>query len=83
MTSDLVGVAIDRAVVRFGDQGDGLFNAAGFEAELRALAGVDEETNERVVREILTNRLDVERLPGGNHYRRLSSPDRPAVVTPS
>lgn len=72
MTNDLVGVAIDRAVVRFGDQCDGLFNAAGFEAELRALANVDEQINERVVREILANRSDVGRLPGGNHYRRLN-----------
>ena len=74
MTNDLVGVAIDRAVMWFGDQGDGLFNAAGFEAELHALADVDGRTDERVVHGILASRPDVERLPGGNPYRRLSSP---------
>jgi len=74
MANDMVRLAIDRAVKQFGDKGDGIFHAAGFGSALHELAGVTGSMDGLVVRTVLTGRDDVEILPGGNHYRRLSAP---------
>lgn len=70
MTNDVVRLAIDRAVKRFGDKGDGLFNAAGFGIELMKLAGLNGSVDGLLVRAMLTGRPDVMPEPDGAHYRR-------------
>jgi hypothetical protein len=69
--ADLVRVAIDRAVERFGDKGDGLFNAAGFSIEFAKLAGIKGVIDGYVVRAILSGRKDVAFERDDSHYRRV------------
>jgi hypothetical protein len=72
MCNDLVRLAIDRAVKRFGDKGDGLFSAAGFSVELIGLADLRGSVDGHLVRVILTGRADVSPEPDGAHYRRVA-----------
>lgn len=70
--NDLVRLVVDRAVRRFGDKGDGLFNAAGFGIELAKAAGVSGSVDGQIVRAILTGRPDVRPDADGSHYRRIA-----------
>lgn len=79
---DLVKAAIDRAVERFGDRGDGLFNAAGFGVALMELAGLKGVIDGNLVRAILSGRADVAREPDASYFRRvLGAPS--AVLEPA
>lgn len=68
--NDLVALAIDRAVDRFGGT-DGIFNAAGFGIALMQLAGLKGVIDGHLARAILTGRTDVAVLAGGAHFRRV------------
>lgn len=70
--NDLIRLAMERAVQRFGDKGDGLFNAAGFGAAFAELAGTSGSVDGLHVRAMLTGRPDVQPLKGGAHYRLLT-----------
>lgn len=67
--NDLIRLAMERAVGRFGDRGDGLFNSAGFSQEFAKLAGVRGMLDGLEVRAMLTGRQDVEPLAGGAHWQ--------------
>ena len=65
-------LAIDRAVVQFGGQADGLFHAAGFGIELMKLADLKGVVDGHLVRVILAGRPDVQPEKDGSHYRRIT-----------
>lgn len=67
---DLVRLAINEAIVRFGDEGDGVFNAANFSVAFCDMLGIRGTIDGVVVRGILSGRSDVEALRG-SHYRRI------------
>jgi hypothetical protein len=69
--NDLVRLAAERAVRSFGDKGDGLFNAAGFSAELCKLARLRGPIDGELVRVILAGRTDIAPQKGGSHYQLL------------
>lgn len=71
MQDDLVRLACERAVIDFGDEGDGQFIAAGFSNELMKLAaGLHGRVDGNLVKAILSGRKDV--VPcGGGHYQLL------------
>lgn len=71
VTGDVVKTAIDRAVERFGDRGDGLFNAAGFGVALMELAGLKGVIDGTLVRAILSGRADVAMELDASHFRRI------------
>ena len=73
MNNDLVRLACERAVDRFGT-GD-TFNSANFAAVFSELAGVQERLDGRYVRALLTGRPDVEVLNGNAHFRLMSLSD--------
>jgi len=60
-----------QAVADFGNNGDGVFNGAGFSIMFGKLAGVKDALDGRWVNAILRGRSDVEVLSGGSHYRLL------------
>lgn len=68
--NDVIALAVDRAVLRFGNRSDDTFNAAGFSEALMAIAGLDGAIDGRLVRAILTGRPDVEPL-GEGMFRKL------------
>lgn len=67
--SDLIHYVCIRATRRFGDTGDGLFNAAGFSAAWRDVTGLQSGLDGYAVEAILHGREDVTPLHGGAHYR--------------
>jgi len=73
--NDLIRLAIERAVCRYGSAGtgDGVFTSACFSNEFTPLAGVKTQLDGRIVRAMLTGRDDVEVLHGGAHFRMLTS----------
>lgn len=70
MINDVISLAMDRAVVRCGDRKDGIFTAANFSTELMTIAGLEGVIDGRLVRTILTGRLDVEPL-GDGMFRKI------------
>ncbi len=74
--NDLIRLAMERAVERHGNRGDGLFNSAGFAVELAALAGLRGALDGRYVRVILAGRDDVRPLRGGAHWQLLADTGR-------
>ena len=66
--SDLVNFICQRAVRRFGDSGDGLFNAACFSSAWRDVTGLKSGLDGYAVAAMLHGRHDVEPLTGA-HYR--------------
>lgn len=70
--NDLIRLAMEHAVRDFGDNGDGVFSAAGLSSALCKFADVRGPLDGKVVRVILAGRPDVELLKGGCHYRMLS-----------
>lgn len=73
MVNDLVRFAAKLAVARFGEEGDRIFNAAGFSAAFCQISGVKGPIDGRVVDAILVGRGDIEPLAGGAHYRLLEA----------
>lgn len=70
--ADLVGEAIDLAVLRFGGT-DGVFNAAGVSAALSLLFRLQEAIDGQRIHAFLVRRPDVACL-GPSMYRRLRGP---------
>lgn len=77
--NDLIRLAMERAVDRFGGRGDNLFNGAGFSQEFCALAKVNACLDGHIVRAMLTGRPDVEPMWGGSHYKL--KPRKPGGAT--
>ena len=69
LDQNIVTYALADAVGRFGGQGDGLFNLAGFGMAMAGAAGLRLDTQQ--LRRLLAGRPDVEQLAGGAHFRFL------------
>lgn len=71
-SQDVVWLAMHQAVVAYGGEADGMFNAAGFSSCLMRIAGLKGVIDGILVSAILAGRTDVEALDsGGSHYRLL------------
>jgi hypothetical protein len=60
---------VDRAIVKFGDRGDGMFNTAGYQSAVREEFGIIPPTDS--VNRALLSLPDVVQLSGGCHWRRI------------
>ena len=69
--NDAVQLAARHACERFGQRGDGIFNAAGFGLALNRLAGLRGGIDGNLVAAILCGRDDIKVLRGGSHFRLL------------
>ena len=67
---DLVNYVCLLATRAFGGN-DGVFNLAGFSHQFSKVTGIKRTIDGKAVEAILWGRKDVERLPGGAHYRYL------------
>jgi hypothetical protein len=68
MPNDMIRLAMERAVKRFGGN-DRIFNAANFSATFTELADVRGSLDGKVVRAMLAGRTDVKPLLGGAHFK--------------
>lgn len=66
MSNDLIRLAMERAVRRFGERGDDIFNAAGFSKAMMDLAGLRGVIDGHLVRAMLAGRADV--IPHGDAH---------------
>jgi hypothetical protein len=81
LPEDPIGVAMDMAVERFGDKGDGMFNAAGFGLSLMQVAGLSGGIDGHLVRAILKGRRDVV-WRGDAHFQCLRPAAPPSAPAP-
>jgi len=70
--NDLVNFAMERACEIFSSD-DKTFNNSSFSKALQEIGGLQSVIDGRIVRMILLGRNDVEMLPGGCHYRYITS----------
>jgi hypothetical protein len=66
--NDMLRYAMERAVVLFGNEGDGVFTSASLSEAITELAGVNGVIDGHIIRCLLVGRTDVEIL-GDCHFR--------------